>query len=102
MARGIIVITSLCVEYIQNLSLTSSVAEKRLVYLSQNVPSLPLLHHHATAFHVRLVNCDQIPSQTCLWRGVACLIPEGIQGQAGCGSGQPGLVVGNPAHSRGG
>jgi len=24
-----------------------------------------------------------------------------IQGQAGCGSGQPGLVVGNPAHSRG-
>ena len=30
-------------------------------------------------------------------------IPGGIihQGQAGCGSGQPGLVVGNPAHSRG-
>jgi len=28
-------------------------------------------------------------------------IPAGIQGQAGCGSGQPGLVVGNPAHSRG-
>ena len=26
---------------------------------------------------------------------------EGIQGQAGCGSGQPGLVVGDPAHSRG-
>ena len=25
----------------------------------------------------------------------------GIQGQAGCGSGQPGLLVGNPAHSRG-
>ena len=25
----------------------------------------------------------------------------GIQGQAGCGSGQPGLVVGGPAHSRG-
>ena len=25
-----------------------------------------------------------------------------IQGQAGCGSGQPGLVDGNPAHSRGG
>uniref|UniRef100_A0A803Y2H8 RRM domain-containing protein n=1 Tax=Meleagris gallopavo TaxID=9103 RepID=A0A803Y2H8_MELGA len=24
-----------------------------------------------------------------------------FQGQAGCGSGQPGLVVGNPAHSRG-
>ena len=26
--------------------------------------------------------------------------PGGIQGQVGCGSGQPGLVVGNPAHSR--
>jgi len=28
-------------------------------------------------------------------------LPGGIQGQAGCGSGQPGLVVGDPAHSRG-
>jgi len=27
-------------------------------------------------------------------------IPGGIQGQAGCGSGQPGLVDGDPAHSR--
>ena len=27
--------------------------------------------------------------------------PEGIPGQAGCGSGQPCLVVGDPAHSRG-
>ena len=27
---------------------------------------------------------------------------KAIQGQAGCGSGQPGLVVGGPAHSRGG
>ena len=26
---------------------------------------------------------------------------QDIQGQAGCGSGQPGLVVGDPAHSRG-
>ena len=25
----------------------------------------------------------------------------GIQSQAGCGSGQPGLVAGSPAHSRG-
>jgi len=32
---------------------------------------------------------------------VGCPIPAGIQGQAGCGSGQPGLVVGDPAHSRG-
>jgi len=33
--------------------------------------------------------------------GCGCPIPGDIQGQAGCGSGQPGLVVGNPAHSRG-
>ena len=33
--------------------------------------------------------------------GFGCPIPGGIQGQAGCGSGQPGLVVGDPAHSRG-
>jgi len=33
--------------------------------------------------------------------GCGCPIPAGIQGQAGCGSGQPGLLVGNPAHSRG-
>jgi len=37
---------------------------------------------------------------TCFW-GCGCPIPGGIQGQAGCGSGQPGLVVGDPAHSRG-
>ena len=28
-------------------------------------------------------------------------LPGGIQGQAGCGSGQPGLVVGDPTCSRG-
>ena len=33
--------------------------------------------------------------------GCGCPIPGGIQGQAGCGSGQPGLMVGSPAHSRG-
>jgi len=33
--------------------------------------------------------------------GCGCPIPGGIQGQAGCASGQSGLVVGNPAHSRG-
>ena len=33
--------------------------------------------------------------------GCGCSIPAGIQGQAGCGSGQPGLLVGDPAHSRG-
>jgi len=34
-------------------------------------------------------------------RRLWCPIPGGIQGQAGCGSGQPGLLVGDPAHSRG-
>jgi len=34
-------------------------------------------------------------------RGCGCPIPGGIQGQAGCGSGQPGLLIGDPAHSRG-
>ena len=33
--------------------------------------------------------------------GCGCPLPGGIQGQTGCGSGQPGLVVGDPAHSRG-
>ena len=32
--------------------------------------------------------------------GCGCPIPGGIQGQAGCGSGQPSLVIGDPAHSR--
>jgi len=33
--------------------------------------------------------------------GCGCPILGGIQGQAGCGSGQPDVVVGDPAHSRG-
>ena len=33
--------------------------------------------------------------------GCGCPIPAGIRGQAGCGSGQPGLLVGDPVHSRG-
>ena len=32
--------------------------------------------------------------------GEGGIIPGGIQGQARCGSGQPGLVVGDPARSR--
>ena len=39
---------------------------------------------------------EQVAQQSC-----GCPIPGGIQGQAGCGSGQPGLLVGDPAHSRG-
>jgi len=30
-----------------------------------------------------------------------CPIPGGIQDKAGCGSAQPGLVVGDPVHGRG-
>ena len=33
--------------------------------------------------------------------GCGCPLPGGIQGQAGYVSGQPGLLVGDPAHSRG-
>ena len=33
--------------------------------------------------------------------GCGCPVPGGIQGQAGCGSGQHGLVVGDAVHSRG-
>ena len=32
--------------------------------------------------------------------GCGCPITGGFQGQAGCGSGQLGLVVGDPAHCR--
>jgi len=39
---------------------------------------------------------EQVAQGGCGWP-----IPGGIQGQAGCGSAQPGLVVGDPAHSRG-
>jgi len=34
-------------------------------------------------------------------KGCGCPIPGGIQGHTGCGSGQPGLVVVDPAHNRG-
>ena len=34
-------------------------------------------------------------------RGCGCTIPGGIEDQAGCGSGQRGLVVGDSAHGRG-
>jgi len=39
--------------------------------------------------------CAQVPSAL-----FASSLLGGIQGQAGCGSGQPGLLVGDPAHSR--
>jgi len=33
--------------------------------------------------------------------GCGCPVSGGIHGQAGCGAGQPGLVIGDLAHSRG-
>ena len=43
-----------------------------------------------------MTHCSQVAQGGC-----GCPIPAGIQGQAGCGSGQPGLLVGDSAHSRG-
>ena len=43
-----------------------------------------------------VTHCSQVAQGVC-----GCPIPGGIQGQAGCGSGQPGLLVGYPARSRG-
>ena len=42
--------------------------------------------------------CDML--ERVAQEGCGCPIPGGTQGQIGCGSGQPGLVVGNPAHIR--
>ena len=50
-----------------------------------------------TFFTLRVVTHWNIYSQ----KGGRCPMPGGIQGQDGCGSGQPGLLVGNPTHSRG-
>jgi len=63
--------------------------------------------HETTIIHIGLDSgflCDfeggdalgQVTQRCC-----GCSTPGGIQGQDGCGSGQPGLVVGNPAYSRG-
>jgi len=54
-------------------------------------------HHHEKRGHVWVLDLLERVVQG----GCVRPIPEGIQGQAGCGSGQPGLVAGNPAHSRG-
>ena len=47
-----------------------------------------------------IYNTDDVKQKTAQG-GCGCPIPGGIQGQAGCGFGQPGLVVGDSAHSRG-
>ena len=47
-------------------------------------------------FTQRVVRLERVAQGGC-----GCPIPGGIQGQAGCGSAQPALVVGNPVQSRG-
>ena len=49
-----------------------------------------------------LLLCHQPHCSQVAQGGCGCPIPAGIQGQAGCGSGQPGLLVGDPAHIAGG
>jgi len=44
------------------------------------------------------ISFSQIASIACMAMGASL---KGLQSQAGCGSGQPGQVVGDPAHSRG-
>ena len=41
------------------------------------------------------------PRTTIMFKLLCLLCLGGIQSQAGCGSGQPGLVIGDPAHSSG-
>ena len=45
------------------------------------------------------LNCSSFPGENKVW--LADLAKGREKAQAGCGSGQPGLVVGDPTHSRG-
>ena len=51
---------------------------------------------HSTRFHSLIIPFLEFPSFLAQ-RGCGCSIPGSIQGQAGCSSGQPGLVVGDIA-----
>jgi len=64
-------------------------------YISGNIQLLGgnLLHSSKKKYYLMMEQVAQ--------GGCGCPIPAGIQGHSGCGSGQPGLVVGHPAHSRG-
>jgi len=65
-----------------------------------HLPGQPvlLLNHHQ---HEETLPDTQSKLPGCNLRPFGCPIPAGIQGQAGYGSGQPDLVVGNPAHKQG-
>jgi len=52
------------------------------------------VHHHPLPQYQGGDALEQAAQGDC-----GCPIPGGIQGQAGCGSEQPGLMVGDPAHS---
>ena len=60
---------------------------------------MPAMNTHPIYHNVTTQRVDAL--EQVVQGGCGCPIPGGIQGQAGCGSGQPGLLVGNPAHSRG-
>jgi len=67
----------------------------RKIMLTNSTVNGELLFFSARCIKV-VTHCSQVAQGGC-----GCPISAGIQGQAGCGSGQPGLVVGGPAHSRG-
>ena len=71
----------------------------RMVLAKETSSSKPAHQHCPQHIHPHLLpgrTLEQVAQGGC-----GCPIPGGIQGQAGCGSGQPGLLVGNPARSRG-
>ena len=68
-------------------------ARGHLIFLLLFFPVILLTPYQATVF----LNTQEQVAQG----GCGCPIPGGIKGQAGCGSGQPGLVVVDPAYSRG-
>ena len=61
-----------------------------------NLHNLTLLEFLCQCCWERQVEPNKLPSRRC-W----ALSFQQTQGQAGCGSGQPGLVVGDPAYGRG-
>jgi len=71
------------------------VLEYQQVFLG-TYPLQGFILHYSTKEIPEGVAVEQIAQGGC-----GCPIPGGIQGWTGCGSGQPGLVIGSPADSRG-
>ena len=80
----------------QMLLAVTSVASNRGVEYSISLNHIKVLmeeEFHQEVFHTEGGDAlEQVAHGHC-----GCPIPGGIQGQAGCDSGQPGLVVGDPA-----